>query len=96
MLRACLFLLLLSCAVSPVLAQTSRGAGTVDGCTSEDADSDVAPASQAVPAQAAHPATGSTRTPATRSGDAQSGGGGEDSLRPRMPRWNSFLPGMFR
>jgi hypothetical protein len=96
MLRACLAVLLLTCAVSPVLAQNGRGdvsaPGTADATGRNAGTADPAP--QDKPASA----SGDVRpaTPATSQGGG-GGGGDEDAvMRMRVPKWNSLLPGMFR
>ncbi len=93
MLRACLAVLLLTCAVSPVLAQNGRtdvsAPGTPDAANRNTGTGTTTP--QEKPAAA----SGYVRpaTPAT----SQGGGGDEDAvMRMRVPKWNSFLPGMFR
>jgi hypothetical protein len=91
MLRACLALLLLTCAVSPVLAQNGRGENAASAASGRGTGTSPG-APQAKPASAngyVHPAA-----PAT----SQGGGGSDEEtvLRMRVPKWNSFLPGMFR
>jgi len=94
MLRACLAVVLLTCAVSPVLAQNGRDEVSVPGTADTSGRNAGAgtTAPQDKPAAAhnyVHPAT-----PATSQGG---GGGDEDAvMRMRVPKWNSFLPGMFR
>ncbi|UYB52158.1 hypothetical protein OCJ37_19690 [Xanthomonas sp. AM6] len=84
----CLILLLLPLAAahaSDALASKQR-----NDCVYTDAtDADTAPAR---PAAAAHPPA------SAKPGAAPSGGGGDSDLVPRlrMPKWHSFLPGMFR
>jgi hypothetical protein len=91
MLRACLAVVLLTCAVSPVLAQNGRVDVSVPGTSDAASRNTSTPTPQEKPAAA----SGYVRpaTPAT----SQGGGGDEDAvMRMRVPKWNSFLPGMFR
>lgn len=86
----CLILLLLPLAAAyatEALANRQR-----NECVCADA-TDADPA-QAHPASTAH-APASTAKPAVPGG---SGGGSDSDLVPRlrMPKWHSFLPGMFR
>ncbi|WDS35562.1 hypothetical protein [Pseudoxanthomonas sp.] len=93
MLRACLAVVLLTCAVSPVLAQNGRGDVSAPGTA--DATNRTAGASATTAPEKPAASSGYVRpsTPAT----SQGGGGDEDAvIRMRVPKWNSFLPGMFR
>lgn len=91
MLRACLALVLLTCAVSPVLAQNGRGEVSASGTLDHGAG---APAG----APQDKPATASGYARPTTPATGQGGGGSDEDavLRMRVPKWNSFLPGMFR
>jgi hypothetical protein len=93
MLRACLAVVLMSCIVSPVLAQNGRGDASVPG--GADSTAHAANAGTTTPQDKPAAASGYARptTPAT----SQGGGGDDDAvMRLRVPKWNSFLPGMFR
>lgn len=92
MLRACLAAVLLTCAVSPVLAQNGRSDASVSGTTDPAGRGTSASTPQDKPTSASGYAR--PTTPATSQGG---GGSDEDAvLRMRVPKWNSFLPGMFR
>ncbi|MBN6113616.1 MULTISPECIES: hypothetical protein [Xanthomonas] len=85
----CLILLLLPLAAahaSDALANKQRN----DCVYADTTDADAA---QARPAPAARPPASSAKP-----GAAPSGGGSDSDLVPRlrMPKWHSFLPGMFR
>jgi hypothetical protein len=93
MLRACLAVVLFSCAVSPVLAQNGRGEVSVPGTT------DTANRNAGTGTTAPHdkPAPPGNYVRPTTPATSQGGGGDEDAvMRMRVPKWNSFLPGMFR
>lgn len=93
MLRACLAVVLMTCAVSPVLAQNGRAVVSTAATPESGARSNEATASTANDKAAPAGAYGHGTTPAT----SQGGGGDDESvLRMRVPKWNSFLPGMFR
>ncbi|MFT4249631.1 MAG: hypothetical protein QM581_16615 [Pseudomonas sp.] len=90
----CLILLL---APSLAWAAASGGYADPDRGTCVDAPRSAMHGSDAdpVPAPAATPHAGATRPHASTS----QGGGNDGELvvpRMRMPRWHSFLPGMFR
>lgn len=95
MLRACLAIVLLSCAASPVLAQNGRaepsGAASAAGSV-HGADAGASPTSPDKTSASTNYVRGSS-TPASGQG---SGGDDDSMLRVRVPKWNSFLPGMFR
>ncbi len=94
MLRACLAVVLLTCAVSPVLAQNGRGSVSVPGTT--DPSTRSTSADTTAPQDKPAAANGYVR-PATPAAGQGGGGGDEDAvMRMRVPKWNSFLPGMFR
>lgn len=93
MLRACLAVVLMSCIVSPVLAQNGRAAPSAPGAN--DSPTRAANAGTVAP-QDKPAAAGGYARPATP-GTSQGGGGDDDAvMRMRVPKWNSFLPGMFR
>ena len=86
---ACLLLFL-----TPAVAWASGGVAEADRGTCVAASSAAhGPAPEPVVPAGAHP-------PVHRPAGAASNGGGDDSelLQPRgrMPKWHSFLPGMFR
>lgn len=94
MLRACLAIVLMTCSVSPVLAQNGRDVAPAADTAGNAArgpgnNAAAAPSKPAAPANYGH-----TAIPAA----SQGGGGSEDDtvMRMRVPKWNSFLPGMFR
>ncbi|WP_235873034.1 hypothetical protein [Pseudoxanthomonas winnipegensis] len=93
MLRACLAVVLLSCVASPVLAQNGRTAvaATAPAASGNRAGESTTGAT----ADKSSPASGYGHAAAPA---ASQGGGGDDEgvLRLRAPKWNSFLPGMFR
>ena len=87
---ACLFLLL-----TPALAWASSGVAEADHGTCVTPSSAAhGPAPEATTPVAPSHSPGHRPTSATPSG----GGDGDDLFAPRgrMPKWHSFLPGMFR
>ncbi|MCD9047851.1 hypothetical protein [Luteimonas sp. MHLX1A] len=85
LLRIALMLLIASASV-PLLAAEGRQAPGRDGCpVAEDDPTNPRPAAERLPAG---PADAADR------GGAGNRGGSEGGAR--MPRWHSFLPGMFR
>ena len=84
LLRIALMLLLVSASL-PLLAAEGRQAPGRDGCpVAEDDPTNPRPAAERLPAT---PVEADDRT-------IGAGRGGESGAR--MPRWHSFLPGMFR
>jgi hypothetical protein len=93
MLRACLAVVLMTCVASPVLAQSARTAVSATAPTAAGNRAGESTTGTATDKTSAASGYGHAAVPAT-----SQGGGGDDEgvLRMRAPKWNSFLPGMFR
>ena len=97
MLRICLASVLLVCAVSPALAQNGRNQVIASECQELETQA----RDDTANAGASHPRTSAARSkyaaPAGTPAGSRGGGGDDDTpLQVRVPKWHSFLPGMFR